>query len=58
MHPQVASGIQPTVSRKGHDDPHNSGHRPASRDSSHQEPRLLAAGPDAGWAQHLETFGP
>lgn len=58
IHPQVAPGIQPQVSRKGHDDPHNSGHRPASRDSSHQEPRLLAAGPDAGWAQHLDTFGP
>lgn len=26
--------------------------------SHHQEPRLLAAGPDAGWARHLDTFGP
>jgi len=24
---------------------------------TNQEPRLLAAGPDAGWTQHLDTFG-
>jgi len=30
----------------------------ASRQVTGQEPRLLAAGPDAGWAQHQETFGP
>ncbi|WP_457949240.1 NADH-ubiquinone oxidoreductase-F iron-sulfur binding region domain-containing protein [Pseudarthrobacter sp. alpha12b] len=28
------------------------------QDGTGQEPRLLAAGPDAGWEQHLDTFGP
>ncbi|MGN7198911.1 NADH-ubiquinone oxidoreductase-F iron-sulfur binding region domain-containing protein [Arthrobacter sp. SAFR-044] len=28
------------------------------QDNKRQEPRLLAAGPDAGWDQHLDTFGP
>ncbi|UUL75926.1 hypothetical protein NG819_18080 [Pseudarthrobacter sp. Fe7] len=27
------------------------------QEGTRQEPRLLAAGPDAGWAQHLDTFG-
>ena len=29
----------------------------AAQDSIRQEPRLLAAGPDAGWARHIDTFG-
>ncbi|WP_285320502.1 NADH-ubiquinone oxidoreductase-F iron-sulfur binding region domain-containing protein [Pseudarthrobacter sp. lyk4-40-TYG-27] len=32
--------------------------QPAPPDAARQEPRLLAAGPDAGWDQHLNTFGP
>ncbi|MFF1882431.1 NADH-ubiquinone oxidoreductase-F iron-sulfur binding region domain-containing protein [Pseudarthrobacter sp. NPDC058196] len=32
--------------------------QPAPPDAARQEPRLLAAGPDAGWDQHLGTFGP
>lgn len=32
--------------------------QPALPDTARQEPRLLAAGPDAGWDRHLATFGP
>ncbi|WP_286403031.1 NADH-ubiquinone oxidoreductase-F iron-sulfur binding region domain-containing protein [Pseudarthrobacter defluvii] len=32
-------------------------YRDGIQDSIRQEPRLLAAGPDAGWARHLDTFG-
>ncbi|MDQ0146339.1 NADH-ubiquinone oxidoreductase-F iron-sulfur binding region domain-containing protein [Pseudarthrobacter niigatensis] len=41
--------------------PHDT-HQPvplhAEQDSLRQQPRLLAAGPGAGWSQHLEAFGP
>ncbi|GGH89592.1 NADH-ubiquinone oxidoreductase-F iron-sulfur binding region domain-containing protein [Arthrobacter liuii] len=56
-----ARDIYPQVPRNGGPEGHRNGYPPtplqAPRDSSRQEPRLLAAGPDAGWARHLDTFG-
>ncbi|MDQ0769908.1 NADH:ubiquinone oxidoreductase subunit F (NADH-binding) [Pseudarthrobacter defluvii] len=45
----------------GYQDPHRDAYAPpplqGPRDSIRQEPRLLAAGPDAGWARHTDIFG-
>ncbi|MDQ0732779.1 NADH-ubiquinone oxidoreductase-F iron-sulfur binding region domain-containing protein [Arthrobacter sp. B1I2] len=67
IHPQAAGDIYPQAARSVHGDGTQTAHPPAHpnnigqdvirQDSSRREPRLLAAGPDAGWEQHLDTFG-
>lgn len=67
IHPQAAGYINPTAAGTLHGDgPQSSHQRPQpdsisqdsiGQDSIPQEPRLLAAGPDADWAQHFGTFG-